>query len=71
MITAVKAKAKPVKAEKEAKIKLDEAVLDELIKRGRSRGFVTDSEIIYFFPTIEEDISFLEEIYDRLEKGRH
>ncbi len=69
VITAVKAKAKPVKAEKEAKIKLDEAVLDELIKRGRSRGFVTDSEIIYFFPTIEEDISFLEEIYDRLEKA--
>ncbi|MBI2591483.1 MAG: RNA polymerase sigma factor region1.1 domain-containing protein, partial [Candidatus Brennerbacteria bacterium] len=39
--------------------------LDNLIKRGRSRGFVTDSEVLYFFPNIEKNLSFLEEIYDR------
>ncbi|MEK7147153.1 MAG: sigma-70 family RNA polymerase sigma factor [Patescibacteria group bacterium] len=43
--------------------------LENLIKRGRSRGFVTDSEVLYFFPNIEKNLSFLEEIYDRLEQA--
>lgn len=43
--------------------------LDNLIKRGRSRGFVTDSEVLYFFPNIEKNLSFLEEIYDKLEQA--
>ncbi len=67
--TAPKNKKERAKAEKKPETKLDETALNELIKRGRSRGFVTDSEIIYFFPTIEENIGFLEEIYDRLEKS--
>ncbi len=41
----------------------------ELIERGRSRGFVTDIEIIALFPQIETDIDLLEETYDRLEKA--
>ncbi len=53
----------------EAKSKVDKAALDELIERGRPRGFVTDNEILYYFPTIEKDVSFLDEIYDRLEKA--
>ena len=48
------------------KFKFDQGIIDELINRGRSRGFVTDTEIITFFPKIEEDISFLEEVYERL-----
>ena len=56
-------KEKPVKdfmEDKEDKIK-------ELIKRGRDRGFVTYSEILYFFPQIEFDITTLEELYSNLE----
>jgi len=45
---------------------LNEA-LGNLIERGRGRGFVTDTEVLYFFPDIEKSISFLEEIYDKLE----
>ncbi|MEK7636043.1 MAG: sigma-70 family RNA polymerase sigma factor [Patescibacteria group bacterium] len=41
----------------------------ELVKRGKPRGFVTDSEIIYYFPDIEKDIDFLEALYDKLEKS--
>ena len=41
-----------------------EKQLEDLIKRGRGRGFVTDAEVLYFFPKIEEDVSFLEKIYD-------
>lgn len=39
-----------------------------IMKRGRERGFVTYSEILYYFPTIEEDVMLLEDLYARLEK---
>lgn len=42
--------------------------IDALLKRGRERGFVTYSEILYYFPTIEEDILLLEDLYGRFEK---
>ena len=42
--------------------------IKELITRGRSRGFVTYDEILYFIPKAEEDIEKLEEIYDVLQK---
>ncbi len=45
------------------------AAVTELIERGRPRGFVTDNEILYYFSKIEDDVSLLEEIYDRLEKA--
>ena len=44
-------------------------LVQELIARGRKRGFVTDSEVLHYFPNIEENISFLEQIYDELEKS--
>ncbi len=43
--------------------------LEELIDRGRGRGFVTDIEVLHFFPNIEDDVSFLEEIYNKLEQA--
>lgn len=45
----------------------NEKKIAELLRRGRDRGFVTYAEIIYFFPTIEEDIQLLENLYQRLE----
>jgi RNA polymerase primary sigma factor len=39
-----------------------------LIDKGRERGFVTYSEILYAFPEVEKDINGLEELYDVLEK---
>lgn len=43
-----------------------EAKADALIARGKERGYVTYNEILKAFPTIEEDVFFLEELYDRL-----
>lgn len=60
---------KPVKGKKELKREVDLQALGELIERGRSRGFVTDGEVLNYFPKIEEDISFLEQIYDKLEEA--
>ncbi|MEK7062252.1 MAG: sigma-70 family RNA polymerase sigma factor [Patescibacteria group bacterium] len=51
------------------KFKFNESELDDLIRRGKARGFVIDSEILYSFPNIEKDIGFLEEIYGRLENA--
>ncbi len=42
--------------------------LEELVKRGRARGFVNDAEILNYFPDIEKNLSFLEEVYGRLEQ---
>lgn len=75
------AKAKPKKevvrkdknaGRKDEEIKGIEGVEDkrllELISRGKSKGFVTEQEIIHIFPDIEEDIEGLEELYDELER---
>jgi len=41
--------------------------INALIERGKQRGFVTQSELLYFFPRVEKDITGLEELYRRLE----
>ena len=38
---------------------------NSLLIKGRSRGFVTYDEILKEFPSIEEDIIFLEELYEK------
>ena len=56
--------AKPVKL---SKAKLErEHKLDRLVARGKERGFVTYDEILKEFPTIENDIIFLDELYEKL-----
>ena len=51
-------------ANREAERQNDKA--KKLISRGRERGFVTYDEILREFPTIENDIIFLEELYSTL-----
>ncbi|OHA26934.1 MAG: hypothetical protein A3C06_02240 [Candidatus Taylorbacteria bacterium RIFCSPHIGHO2_02_FULL_46_13] len=40
--------------------------LDHLLVRGKERGFITYDEILKEFPTIEQDIIFLENLYTKL-----
>lgn len=42
--------------------------LNDLVARGRARSFVTDAEVLNYFPNIEQKLSFLDKIYERLEK---
>ncbi len=42
--------------------------LQSLFGKGKQRGFVTISEILYLFPKIEKDIKGLESLYEQLEK---
>ena len=38
----------------------------ELLQKGKERGFITYDEIIRYFPTIETDILYLEELYEKM-----
>ncbi len=57
---------KPSKAEKHEH---NVEALNELVSRGRGRGFVTDSEVLQYFPHVEEDLKFLEDIYHHLDEA--
>ncbi len=52
--------SRPSRAEREREIKAT-----ELLQMGRNRGYVTYDEIMRFFPTIERDVPFLDELYGR------
>ena len=42
--------------------------LEELFRKGKQRGFVTQSEILYSFPEIEKNIAGLEKLYTDMEE---
>lgn len=46
----------------------DQEKFQILFDKGKQRGFVTTSEILYSFPEIEKDIKGLENLYEELEK---
>jgi len=56
-----KVKAPVVKVSKKARALTDK--VDRLLVHGKERGFVTYDEILKEFPTIEENIVFLEDLY--------
>ncbi|MCP6718367.1 MAG: sigma-70 family RNA polymerase sigma factor [Patescibacteria group bacterium] len=41
--------------------------IEKIIEKGKERGFVTTSEILYAFPDFQKDIRGLERFYDELE----
>jgi len=62
-----KRKAKKRKRERRKKVVTSEK-MEELLKKGESRGFITFSEILSFFPDIEKDLEGLEMLYAELER---
>ncbi len=64
-----KRRVKKTIREAKKKFKFDEEIIGELIKRGKERGFVTDTEILYYFPNIEKDVAFLDKVYEQLGKA--
>ncbi len=60
--------SRPRKITKQGKFEIKEQQLMELIKRGEEKGFVTDIEILDYFPDAEADTSFLERVYEELEQ---
>lgn len=65
--TTKKTKVKKVTKVKPTKHRVDQMLKTErLVTRGKERGFVTFDEILKEFPTIETDIMFLDELYEKL-----
>lgn len=71
-----KPKTKTIKTkkvvEKKNKVSADKKALDLetksnlIVEKGKKRGFITYDEIIKIFPDIEENVLFLDELYDKL-----
>ncbi len=67
------AKKEPKKPKKPAGVKktkreITEEKIGELMQKGKMRGFILYSEIMKVFPSIEEDVALLEEIYDKFQE---
>lgn len=64
---------KPLKIKKEKRIQKPKEkinnVIEDLVFRGKQRGFITEDEIIHAFPDMEKNIEELEELYSKLETG--
>ena len=62
-LSAKTKRGKPVRKSKKT-LQLEKKA-EKLLAKGRERGFVTYDEILKEFPTIENDIVFLEDMYER------
>jgi len=68
---------KEIKAPKKAIVKRKKRVisvitperLEDLVRKGKTRGFVTFGEILNFFPNIEENMIELDSMFERLEQS--
>ena len=66
------ASKKPVKKvipEKREAVKPTEAQIENLLTKGRSRNFVTETELLYIFPEVEEYIFDYEIFLERLQRN--
>ena len=68
---SVKKSGKKVKSKSSTgkKSPISESGVLALVEKGRSRGFVTQAEVLNAFPSIEKDIKGLEALYERLESA--
>jgi len=60
-------KTRAKKSVRRGKVFLPEK-FQKLLGKGKERGFVTLSEILFFFPEVERDIKGLDNLYEELEK---
>ena len=63
----IKRKPSSLKLQRSKKV-FNPEKFEALFKKGKQRGFITTSEILYFFPEIEKDVKGLENLYEELEK---
>ena len=63
----VRSRKEPIKklSASEKKAEVLELLANQLIEKGRKRGFITYDEILKTFPDIENNILFLDELYEK------
>lgn len=64
-VKVVAQKAKKLSKKEQKSVDLNKRA-DELIAKGKKRGFVTYDEILKMFPQIEDDVFFLDELYEKM-----
>ena len=65
-----KSNKKIIRKEKaKKKFRINDEQIKELINRGKSRGFITQEEIVHIIPDGEDDIIGLEYLYEQLEQN--
>ncbi|MGK2848551.1 MAG: RNA polymerase sigma factor RpoD [Minisyncoccota bacterium] len=68
MVIKKSTKIKGIGSEKQQEsVKKKQDALQELLFRGKQRGFVTEDEIIHILPDVEQDLKHLETLYEHLE----
>ena len=60
---------KAVKTKTKGRFEVSDEQIKELVNRGKSRGFVTQEEIVHIIPDVEDDIVGLEYLYEQLEQN--
>lgn len=55
------------KIKKKSKADIVKEKIEELMKKGRLRGFITYAELLREFPRIEEDVMMLDDIFDKFQ----
>ena len=60
---------KPVPRAKRVTKKEKKNIIEDLVTRGKQRGFITEDEIIHTLPDVEKNIEELEDLYEKLETG--
>ena len=63
----IKSKALP---KNDKKTLVRESTLTELMIKGKERGFITYDEVLKVFPNVENDIEFLEQLYERFSTAK-
>ncbi len=62
-------KPEPKKTKAEVKKEEKNDAFEEIVNRGKQRGFVTEDEIIHILPDVETDLDALERLYGSLEEA--
>lgn len=62
-------KAAKERAPQKPEFRIAPETIDQLIRKGRSRGFVTETELLYAFPNLEEYPNAYEQLLDTLEQN--
>jgi len=61
--------AKPKKKKVQSPVVVTPEKLEALMKKGKTRGFITFSEILFYFPNIEENIIELDSMFSEFEQA--
>ncbi len=61
--------AKPKKKKIQSPVVVTPEKLEALMKKGKTRGFITFSEILFYFPNIEENIIELDSMFSEFEQA--